>query len=62
VLWYLWRFGLLLDENGLSDVKKINGIISAGDVEVIKMSQTLLGTTADGVVGKITRGLYTKIC
>ena len=62
VLWYLWRFGLLLDENGLPDAKKINGIISAGDVEVIKMSQTLLGTTADGVVGKITRGLYTKIC
>lgn len=61
VLWYLWRFGLLLT-NGMPDAKKINGIISTEDVEKIKKSQKLLGTTADGVVGKITRGLYTKIC
>lgn len=62
VLWYLWRFGLLLDANGLPDVQKINGIIEEPDIESIKISQRLFGTTEDGIVGKITRGLYTKIC
>lgn len=62
VLWYLYMFGLLLDKNGLPDVNKINGIITSDIVEMIKKSQAILGTTPDGIVGKITRGLYKKVC
>lgn len=63
VLWYLWRFGLLLDSTGkIPDSSRINGVIDAEDVEAIRRSQQILGTTADGMVGKITRGLYMKIC
>lgn len=63
VLWYLWRFGLLLDAEGKNpDVSRVNGMIEEADVEAIKKSQQILGTTADGMVGKITRGLYMKIC
>ena len=63
VLWYLWRFGLLLNSTGkFPDSSRINGVIDAEDVEAIRRSQQILGTTADGMVGKITRGLYMKIC
>lgn len=61
-LWYLYRFGMLLDKNGVPDANKINGIITSENVEMIKKSQMILGTTPDGIIGKITRGLYKKIC
>lgn len=56
--WYLWRFGLI-DKSG------IDGIIGAKSEAAIMESQKRLGLTGrnvDGVVGKITRGLYMKIC
>ena len=62
VLWYLYLFGFVLDKNGVPDANKINGIITAENVEMIKKSQMILGTTPDGIVGKITRGLYKKVC
>lgn len=62
VLWYLWRFGLLLDEQGKPDSTRINGMIEERDIAPIVRSQEILGTTPDGKVGKITRGLYAKVC
>lgn len=62
VLWYLWRFGLLRDADGNPDETRINGMIEDRDIDAIKQSQTILGTTPDGKVGKITRGLYIKVC
>jgi len=62
VLWYLWRFGMLLDDDGNPDSTKINGLIDNAAAEAIKTSQRALGATADGKVGKITRRLYKLVC
>lgn len=62
VLWYLWRFGMLLDSDGQPDSTRINGIIDRNAVEIIKTSQRALGAEADGKVGKITRRLYKLVC
>ena len=62
VLWYLWRFGLLLDDEGQADSTRINGMIEERDLAAIIKSQEILHTTPDAKVGKITRGLYMKIC
>ena len=62
VLWYLWRFGKLVDKNGNPDTALINGIITAEVVVLIKDVQALLGLTADGIVGKCTRAVWKKIC
>lgn len=62
VLWYLWRFGKLVDKNGNPDSTMINGIITEEIVALIKEVQTLLGLEADGIVGKCTRAVWKKIC
>lgn len=62
VLWYLWRFGKLLDANGAPNELLINGMITEETVLLIKEVQTLLGLTPDGIVGKRTRALWKKIC
>ena len=62
VLWYLWRFGKLVDEKGNPDATMINGIITEEIVALIKEVQTLLGLEADGIVGKCTKAVWRKIC
>lgn len=55
VQWYLWRFGLI-------DKAEIDGKFGAKTSAAVKESQKRLGVTPDGIVGKITRSLYRKIC
>lgn len=62
VLWYLWRFGKLLDDIGQADASQINGIIDCNNAEQIGEVQKLLGIKADKTVGPITRALFKKIC
>lgn len=62
VLWYLWRFGKLLDNIGQADASQINEIIDKNNAIQIKEVQKLLGVPADGVVGPITRTIFKKIC
>lgn len=62
VLWYLWRFGKLLDAHGNPDASQINGVITATDLAMIKEVQKMLGLVADGIVGKATRAVWKKIC
>ncbi len=62
VLWYLWRFGKLTDEHGNADIRYIDGVIGADTIQKIKEVQALLGLEADGIVGKITRTVWKKIC
>ena len=62
VLWYLWRFGLLLDVDRQPDATRINGMIQNDDVVAIKAAQRRLGTEPDGKVGKVTRALFKKVC
>lgn len=62
VQWYLWRFGKLTDGTGQADATKINGIFDDETEKQVKEVQALLGLTADGIVGKITRALWKKIC
>ena len=62
VQWYLWRFGKLTDNMGQADAAQINGIFDSDTAQKVKEVQTLLGLTADGIVGNITRSLWKKIC
>lgn len=62
VQWYLWRFGKLTDKAGNADTSQINGIFDSGTEEKVKEVQDLLGLEADGIVGKITRATWKKIC
>lgn len=62
VLWYLWRFGKYVDAKGQADSTKIDGIIGIDAVQKIKEVQALLGLNPDGIVGKITRAVWKKIC
>ena len=62
VLWYLWRFGKLTDSKGQPDMTQINGIFDEGTEEKVKEVQAVLGLVPDGIVGKITRSVWKKIC
>lgn len=55
VQWYLWRFGLLQKE-------EIDGIIGKQSDVAIREAQRRLGLTVDGIVGKVSRALWKKIC
>jgi GH25 family lysozyme M1 (1,4-beta-N-acetylmuramidase) len=64
VLWYLWRFGKLLKEDGTPDESKINSHYTKDTAEIVKEVQADLGFTGsavDGVVGRNTRALFKKI-
>lgn len=62
VQWYLWRFGKLTDGSGQADVTQINGLFDEMTARKVKEVQALLGLEADGIVGKITRSVWKKIC
>lgn len=62
VQWYLWRFGKFVNDKGQADVTKINGIFDAETKQQVREVQALLGLAADGIVGKITRATWKKIC
>ncbi len=62
VQWYLWRFGKLTDSVGQADATKIDGIFDAETKRQVKEVQTLLGLVADGIVGKVTRSVWKKVC
>lgn len=55
VQWYLWRFGLLQKD-------EIDGIIGKQSVVAIREAQRRLGLSADGIVGKVTRATWKKLC
>lgn len=60
VQWFLWRFGLLTDANGVPDALRINGTIDRDCVLAIEESQRRLGVPDDGIVGPVTRAVYKK--
>lgn len=60
VQWFLWRFGLLTDANGVPDALRINGTIDSDCVLAIEESQRRLGVPDDGIVGPVTRAVYKK--
>lgn len=55
VQWYLWRFGLLQKE-------EIDGVIGKQSDTAIREAQQRLGLKDDGIVGKITRATWKKLC
>lgn len=55
VQWYLWRFGLLQKE-------EIDSIIGKTSDAGIREAQRRLGLTVDGIVGKVSRAVWKKIC
>lgn len=62
VQWYLWRFGKLTDNRGQADSTKINGLFGRDTERQVKEVQALLGLKIDGIVGKVTRTTWKKIC
>lgn len=55
VQWYLWRFGLIRKD-------EIDGIIGKASDAAIREAQRRLGLVPDGIVGKITRATWKKVC
>lgn len=55
VQWYLWRFGLLQKD-------EIDGIIGKKSDAAIREAQRRLGLAVDGIVGKVTRAMWKKVC
>lgn len=55
VQWYLWRFGLLQKD-------EIDGIIGAISALAVREAQRRLELPVDGIVGKITRATWKKLC
>lgn len=62
VLWYLWRFGMLIDTGGAPDARMIDGYLTTGDIFKVKLAQDRLGLKADGIVGIKTKSVWKKIC
>lgn len=55
VQWYLWRFGFI-------NKTSIDGIFGINTYSAVVQAQKKLGLAADGVVGKITRETFKKVC
>lgn len=52
----------MTNSTGQADASKINGIFDTETKKQVMAVQALLGLNADGVVGKITRTVWKKIC
>jgi GH25 family lysozyme M1 (1,4-beta-N-acetylmuramidase) len=61
VLWYLWRFGKLLDSKGNPDSTQIDGHYTLTTAAIVKEVQKQLGLTSDGIVGIKTRAVFKKL-
>lgn len=62
VEWYLWRFGKYTNADGAPDSTRIDGYIDMQDMALIKEVQKILGLKDDGIVGKISRTVWKKVC
>lgn len=60
--WYLYRFGLLLGNDGLPSYDEIDGKFGNKTLLALTNAQRILGIDADGVCGQITRTTFKKIC
>lgn len=54
VQWHLWRFGLLLDKNGIPDATQIDGYYGPNTDSKVKIAQQRRGLKVDGIVGAKT--------
>ena len=54
VQWHLWRFGLLLDENGIPDATQIDGIWWQDSQAALLEAQRRLGLNPDGKCGSVS--------
>lgn len=54
VQWNLWRFGLLLDNDGKPDAKQIDGYFGPGSQKAFEEAQKRLGLKPDGKCGPIS--------
>lgn len=61
VQWYLWKFGLLT-KNGQADATQIDGIIGSKSEYAISIAQSRLGLPTTGIVAKVDRETFKKVC
>lgn len=62
VQWYLWRFGLFVDEHGNADVSQVDQQFGKGTQAAVKEAQKRLGMPQTGVVKAIDRAAWKKLC
>ena len=61
VQWDLWRFGLFLDENGVPDATKIDGIWGPDSHEAFVEAQRRLGLKVDGKCGPVSLKKFAEV-
>lgn len=61
VQWDLWRFGLFLDENGVPDATKIDGIWGPDSQDAFEEAQRRLGLKVDGKCGPISLEKFASV-
>lgn len=61
VQWYLWKFGLLT-KNGQADATQIDGIIGSKSEYAISIAQSRLELPTTGIVAKVDRETFKKVC
>ena len=61
VQWHLWRFGLLVDANGIPDATLIDGYWGAKSDAALREAQRRLGLVVDGCVGQNTRDKFETV-
>lgn len=59
--WHFWRFGLMLDENGLPDATQIDGYWGPDCDAMQREVEKRLGLEINGVLTKEDRELYKRI-
>lgn len=61
VQWHLWRFGLLLDENGIPDATKIDGKWGPDSQTAFEEAQRRLGLVVDGKCGAVSIAKFNNV-
>lgn len=61
VQWHLWRFGLLMDENGITDATKIDGKWGSDSQAALEEAQRRLGLVVDGKCGAVSIAKFNNV-
>ncbi|MDE6055210.1 MAG: peptidoglycan-binding protein [Lachnospiraceae bacterium] len=61
VQWHLWRFGLLLDKDGIPDAGQIDGKWGSASDKALNIAQGRLKLQQDGKCGPLTRQAFEQV-
>lgn len=61
IQWHLWRFGLILDKQGIPDSSQIDGVWGTKSDNALAVAQKRLGLIVDRKCGKMTREKFKTV-